>query len=261
MSKYQYAEDPFHLAPLWDRILEIYEAYRGICEKHGLRYYAIGGTLLGAVRHKGFIPWDDDFDVGMPRPDYERFIRAAQDELPTGLSWHSLENDEQHPYLFGKVKMDNDKEVRELHKATRLNLSQGVFIDVFPLDGLPSTRLGMLWFCVRRALLRRAVGGKKWWGSVFGMRSNVHQNLLRLQEWYSSWKYDECQRAGAVSPYDNTRTLRRWWFEKVWFKSAKMVPFEDTEVPIPVGSHELMTNVFGDYMTPPPVEMRHPAHQ
>ena len=77
----------YGLRPLWDALYEIYEEFAKICDKHGLRYYAFAGTLLGAIRHNGFIPWDDDLDVAMPRPDYEKFIQISKTELPRHLNF------------------------------------------------------------------------------------------------------------------------------------------------------------------------------
>ena len=80
---------PYNLAPVWKVVLDIYREFAAICQRHSLRHYAAFGTALGAVRHKGFIPWDDDFDVMMPRPDYERLIEIAPSELPAHLQFLS----------------------------------------------------------------------------------------------------------------------------------------------------------------------------
>ena len=78
-------EDNCELRRLQFIELEVMKLFSGICDKHHLRYYLVGGTMLGAVRHNGFIPWDDDMDVGMPRPDYERFLKVVKNELPEGF--------------------------------------------------------------------------------------------------------------------------------------------------------------------------------
>ena len=94
--------DP-RLRPLWDAMLEVYKAFAAICDKHGLRYCADCGTALGAVRHGGFIPWDDDMDIQMPRLDYEKFASLAQQELPMGYAWIDRFNCRDYDNGFGKV--------------------------------------------------------------------------------------------------------------------------------------------------------------
>ena len=111
--------------------LEILREVAAFCDMHDVRYYLVCGTALGAVRHDGFIPWDDDIDLGLPRPDYERFLSLFRSEKYTVLDSRF---DDRYPYAFAKVS-DN---------ATCLveNIAQpfpmGVYIDLFPIDGLPA---------------------------------------------------------------------------------------------------------------------------
>ena len=116
--------------------LEILREFVRLCEANGLRYYLAYGTLLGAVRHKGFIPWDDDIDVTMPREDYERFAAICGAGLPGGLRWQSYATEGHYPVWFGKL-IREDTVLRQA-LSDHLDISQSVFIDVFPLDGLAS---------------------------------------------------------------------------------------------------------------------------
>ena len=113
--------------------LEMFKYYLAICEKHDLKYFLIGGTLLGAVRHKGFIPWDDDIDIGMPRPDYEKFLLVAQKELPEHIFLQTHNTDIEYPNCFAKLRNSDTTFIETSCKKLKIN--HGIYIDIFPLDG------------------------------------------------------------------------------------------------------------------------------
>ena len=122
---------------LHQRILRILLAVDSCCREHGLRYYIWAGTQLGAVRHKGFIPWDDDIDIAMPRPDYEQLIAHSREWLPAPFEFVCAENDAAYPLPFGKVQDASTTLIERLH----LHYLGGIYIDVFPLDGVPANSL------------------------------------------------------------------------------------------------------------------------
>ncbi|MBO5987370.1 MAG: LicD family protein, partial [Lachnospiraceae bacterium] len=101
------ATDNSELRKLQLTILELLKLFKEICEKHHLRYFMVGGTMLGAIRHQGFIPWDDDLDVGMPRPDYEKFIKIAKQELPAGFLFLNYKQDEKYKRYFSRIVDQN----------------------------------------------------------------------------------------------------------------------------------------------------------
>ena len=121
------------LSPVQKRLLNMMDWFHSYCNDHNLKYYMIGGTMLGAVRHQGFIPWDDDIDVGMPRPDYERFLElmhGKQEGLYRLESYHDGANDFSVP--FAKLYDTSTTLIEE----RRPPLKRGLFLDVFPLDGV-----------------------------------------------------------------------------------------------------------------------------
>ena len=113
--------------------LEILKNFISCCEKMNLTYYIAFGTLLGAIRHKGFIPWDDDVDVCMPREDYDRFIREGGKYLPENYFIQTMESDPKYALNFAKLR-DSNTTLFEKH-VIDVDINHGVFIDIFPLDG------------------------------------------------------------------------------------------------------------------------------
>ena len=134
MNKREYADG---LQTLQQHMLQILTEVDRVCRAHDIRCYLCDGTMLGAVRHGGFIPWDDDADVCMPRPDYERFMQHAHEWLPKPLVARCYETDPTYPGAFGKIIDSSTTLVEREHYA----YVGGVYIDVFPIDGMSENQL------------------------------------------------------------------------------------------------------------------------
>ena len=116
--------------------LELLKQFLKICDKHNLKYYIIGGTLLGAIRHKNFIPWDDDIDVAMPRKDFDIFLKVANNELKDNYKLSTYFNNKEHRYYLPKL-VDLNTTIME-KRYEKINKETHVFIDIFPIDGTPN---------------------------------------------------------------------------------------------------------------------------
>jgi len=143
----------YDIRPLQLKILEILLTLDKVCKEHNLRYFIMAGTMLGAVRHKGFIPWDDDSDVGMPRADYDLLIANAKQWLPEQYQFICAENDSSYPLPFAKIQDANTTLIERIG----LKYVGGIFLDVFPLDGVPNRKISQKIHFARYQFYRKAL--------------------------------------------------------------------------------------------------------
>ena len=120
------------MTPLQQKELELLTLFIQICSQLELRYYLVCGTALGAVKYGGFIPWDDDVDVSMPREDYEVFLQKAPALLPEHVFLQNYRTDPAFPQIFSKLRNSNTTYIEK--SAGKLPINHGIYIDIFPLD-------------------------------------------------------------------------------------------------------------------------------
>ena len=264
--------DP-RLRPLWDAILEVYKVFAAICDKHGLRYCADTGTTLGAIRHKGFIPWDDDMDMQMPRPDYDKFVELVQKELPKGLAWVDRFNCQGFTLPFGKVVVTDREVIRKVSECARMELNDGIFVDVFPLDGYPDGLLAAKWRDVQDFLLNcrlryfRGLRGCRRLRSIvawlmgatlfaYNVRTDRDKSDFyeRRARRYPFGKTRRCVSIGLAAAYDD----KPYPFK--FFGAPKTVSFENVTIPVQEDYDGYLKAMFGNYMELPPPETRHSTH-
>ena len=259
----------------WDAILRIYDVFSDICRRHQLRFYVSFGSALGAVRHKGFIPWDDDMDVAMPREDYEKFIAFAAKELPADLQWVDWHNTPEFPDLFGKIQETDRTLVSSIEKTIGHEFPHGIFLDVFPLDGYPKNPWKVLVRRFRRKMLRARIV------YVSSRRTNtIRERLLRIIGRFAGVFFDHFDSlqdrfrieeaiAKSVPPFEGRYccNYQTGWNELVFFfpsdcwDPCSTGVFEGRTVPLPKDWDTLLRQQYGDYMTPPPPEKRILKHQ
>ena len=265
----------YNLQPVWETVLDIYDIFSAICQKHNLRYYAYWGTLLGAVRHHGFIPWDDDFDVAMPRDDYEKFLEVAPKELPEHLQMLSWETDRSYKHAFNKIKCKDEQFVQKIRETSHLKLTEGLYIDIFPLDGAPPTKLRELMYWGKRRCLRSVclfmqliyekrflvkyiplyVLGMLFWPFYHKVKSSDDM-VFEIEQWAKSYPFsvDKC------SVYWQSDVT--CFIPENCFGEPEMYDFSlGRKVPVPPGYDKILKKLYGDYMTMPPLEQRIPKHQ
>ena len=122
---------------VWSIELKIMDEIDRICRKHGIKYFLAGGSMMGAARHNGFIPWDDDIDVGMLRADYERFLDVCKSELPSHYHLQTNKTDRGYYDVLSKIRYSNSTAIRKTDWQLGATFNQGIFVDVVPFDNIP----------------------------------------------------------------------------------------------------------------------------
>lgn len=229
------------------RMLELLVEVDRICRKHNIRYWLSSGTLIGAARHKGFIPWDDDLDIEMLLPDYKRLMKVLPQELPDTMALQSVETDPNYFFFYAKVR-DRRSHLEESNRYDRVWKERGIYIDIFPFYKQP------LWTHilsektqghVYKIMNRMGEGDKEMWKVRAITRFNrflVHPvlklfcKLSRARETY-----------GLGIPYHDPRHL-----EDI-FPLTEM-EFEGLMFPVPKDTHKVLTLKYGDYMQLPNVD-------
>lgn len=245
------SEDPFGLRPLWEALEQLYIEYAAFCRTNGLRHYAAFGTALGAFRHGGFIPWDDDMDVYMPRNDYERFFEICNSTPPNTFRAINAWNDPGHRLQFGKLESTD----LALISATRERLGRsndGVAIDIFPLDGLPSGDWRFKFWMLERAVRRRM-------GCYLPTYRLRRKCFLALEQWGRNWPYDESHYVQCYQ--ENLCKIKDRLYTREMFGFARLMKFDRIQVAVPEDTTGYLKAEFGDYMTLPPPNKRVPSHR
>lgn len=252
--------------------LEILKDVHSFCAGHNTTYFLAYGTLLGAIRHKGFIPWDDDVDIMMPRPDYEAFIKSYQSE-----KYHLFSQYEKDCLLpFSRVYDDTSSYVetrRPWFKKSKHRTHTGIWIDIFPVDvvapdsGKEEERKRIITKAESRLLRYRIsleefrLFKKKGLKFILGF---LFRKLFVLTD-YSSLK-DIIAKYATIIPYEESTVCVDYSiisdyapFPKELMQTSSLANFEDAQFFIPVGYDKLLRGWYGDYMKLPPIEDRKPS--
>ena len=243
----------YNIRTLQLRILGNLMAVDKVCNEYGLHYYIYDGTMLGAVRHGGFIPWDDDLDIAMPREDYEMFIQHANEWLPTPYEFVSFELDHTYPLPFGKVQDSSTTLIERPH----LPYLGGVYIDVFPIDGVPSNALLRRWHLVGYDVLKKAIymayrdpyRHGKGLSSLIPLFCRKVLGQKRLQFAVRKWlrKYSFAGSELVCVFDDGFHGV----IPKTVLGKPTSVSFEGVDVEGVEQADAYLTHMYGDYMTPP----------
>lgn len=251
---------------IWAIEIDLLLEFKRVCNKYNLKYYAFGGTILGSLRHGGFIPWDDDIDLAMPMDDYKRLQQIAKEEFK-----HPYQL--QTPYLdpgsfFSFMKLRNSETTFMSKAFCAQEFNQGAFIDIFPLVECPPDKVEQQREKIYPSIMRCSNYMKR--GSehllnplqLSRFKEYTTDNPLReyesIMSEFDNPEYKGCGYYTHASLFFNLNEYHVW-DRKLW-DTAVEYPFENTTIPIPSGYDDIMKEYYGDYMQFPPVEKRVSNH-
>lgn len=252
-------------------ILNIFKAVAKICDDNGIPYFAIGGTCIGAVRHKGFIPWDDDIDIAIPIERFEEFKQKAVESLPHHLKLYGCTEIKHCHHIFYKVIDENSTFIENIQMEFP-DAYKGVYVDIMPISGIPKPGLSRKIFAAKiqwlaflnriRRFPKSYIKGRpqKFCQLIFTPINKIVSFNFYSNKWYQLLKKHPVYSADNVG-YVWGKIKERLIFEKSWFADTISLPFEDTYMKCPIGYDKYLTRQFGDYMHLPPIDEQLTKHE
>lgn len=246
---------------IWRAEQEILDVIHGVCQEHNLKYSLVFGTLLGAVRHGGFIPWDDDIDIIMPREDYERLILIWEDAAPKGYLLQNKRTDPDFTQNFTKIRKDNTTFIQDEFEKSK-NYHTGIFVDIFPADRVAPEGLRRKVQYVASAF--NLLCSRGYCSGTKGIVGLVEKIVLSLPEkcllsiynatekYIAKWN-GSCENLW-YSP--NTITVSKRYFSADLFEEMSVIAFNGKEYCCVKNTDAFLKSIYGDYMKLPPVEER-----
>lgn len=252
--------------------ISILKDFITVCKEYDLTYFAMAGTAIGALRHQGFIPWDDDIDVCLPRKDYEKLLSVFEEKYSDKYIIGNAEHMENYPLMTTRIMMRGTKFVEESLKNVKCEL--GIFLDVYPFDNVSDDEKKFkrqaweAWFWSKILILRhiafpvlpfRGIKGKL----AYAICAIAHGVLVILNI-PPRWIYKRCKKASCRYNHIETKRLAYFCDTSPYINMINKdesyplieLDFEDVKMKFPKNLHEILTFVYGDYMQLPPVEKR-----
>lgn len=244
---------PAKMKKVWQVQLTLVKKLLDVCEKHHLRIWADGGTLLGTVREHGYIPWDDDIDMAMLRPDYDKLVGLATQEFESPFFFQCGFTEKVYPRGWARLRMDGTTAITP--SKVLYHTHQGIFVDIFPYDAVPNDNANLDRLVTSRNELMDIMTSAAAFDvlhpfrsiDLMKYRSRFGELHKRLEDLFRSNPMEECNQVSCLTfLVDPTHLFRN----KHWYDGTLYLPFEDVEMPVPSGYDEILTKQYGDYMTP-----------
>jgi len=246
---------------LQKELLNILECFIKICDEFGLDYYLSNGSALGAEKYGGFIPWDDDIDVVMPRKDYDLFCEKANENLPQHLFLQNFKTDSQFPLLYSKIRNSNTTFIE--NNVKHLCINHGIYMDIFPLDGYPDNIIGRTSLIFKMKILRcmqfcgfeNSTSFHKCFLRKLGFHKKTDKTLSKMEKLLKKYGSD------TVKCCDYSDRQDRGLMPREYYGIGKTSMFEHLKVKIPYMIDEYLTYKYGDWKSDLPKEFQVSHHK
>ncbi len=268
--EYKVTDNTYGIADFQTKLLEILHEFIAICKRYNLRWWGCGGTCIGALRHNGFIPWDDDLDIGMPRPDYEK-LWSLRDEI-NKEGHYILTRTTDNKNYHHRVIQFMDTNTTFIHsRSENEDIEHGIYIDIIPMDACAPTKLGYyrqvfnaILFSIYNVQCLSEYNKKK----SINIATSIALKLIKSKKIrYHIWKHCENQMtkynwetAKQIIQITCDLTSMTHPYKAEWFRSVKTHQFEDIEINLPIGVEHYLSLCYKDFMQYPPEQLRHPIH-
>lgn len=264
MQKFEYTPENIRKIQLTE--LSMLKELDEICRRNQISYIIDSGTLLGAVRHQGFIPWDDDIDVKMLRKEYEKFCSVCERELNGKYFLQTYRTDPGYRWGYARILRNGTQYIRAGHQC--LKSRTGIFIDIFPCDGIPENKVRRFQYNMLSLLCRKMLYSEVGAKSAESFLKRIGFACLNL--FPKEWAYRGFEKIIRRCGREKTNKVRCYAWgsreetegqKREWFEETYDICFEGISVKAPVKTDEVLQYYYGgDYMTPPPEEERIPKH-
>ncbi len=262
---------------VWAVEMDLLNEFSTVCKNHGMKWFVHAGTMLGAVRHHGFIPWDDDIDVVMPREDYDRLCEFAPSFFSDPYFFQNEDTDQYFARNFSRLRRSDTTAILDNEKAFQYPFNQGIFIDIFPMDHVPADENERNVYYASLSDLNK----RSWiWRTLIHFyKPKTGEGIVKCVSYYlkhlyfkyvfkGGYRYYMEKHHELITKYNGEETgwvgesiidpLGRQLWRTDWVRETKLVPFENLIVPIPTHYEECLSASFGkDWRTPRHVSSFH----
>ncbi len=241
--------------------------FDALCKKYNFKYCLHGGTCLGAIRHKGFIPWDDDVDIAMPRKDYEKFLKISQKEFGDKYTVQTYKNEFNMVTNVTKIRINNsDYCLNEKYSNNK------PFLDIFPMTAVPNSKIGQhiqnklsifinnIISTKQGQIIPTSLKSKIILGTLSKFNRVFLGNCLEVIIKYFPRIKPKYVNIVATAAYCNNTGYATDLWPKEYFEQIELVDFCEQKFPVTKYWHEYLTKMYGDYMTPPSIDNRQNKH-